>query len=96
MLRNFLVAGAAIAVVWSFTFISQPVAAGSCTILGEKAIGLKQSETSARALKQLNRKANHWANKSGYKTVWLSKVATICTKKGALYSCTVGAKACGG
>lgn len=55
----------------------------------------KQSETSGRALKQLHRKANHWAKKSGYKKVLVSKISTSCKKKGALYHCTVAAKVCG-
>lgn len=50
---------------------------------------------SGRALKQLNRKAHHWAKKSGYKKVSVNKLSTSCKKKGALYHCTVAAKVCG-
>ena len=95
MLRKLLVASAAVAAISAFLFASQPVEAGSCAALSEKAIGLKQSETSGRALKQLHRKANHWAKKSGYKKVQVSKISTSCKKKGALYHCTVAAKVCG-
>lgn len=95
MLRKLLVASTAVAAISAFLLVSQPVEAGSCTLLSEKAIGLKQSETSGRALKQLNRKANHWAKKSGYKSARISKVATACKKKGAIYHCTAAAKVCG-
>ena len=95
MLRKVLVAIAAVAAVSTFLFVSLPAEAGSCSLVTEKAIGLKQTETSARALKQLNRKAKHWAKKNGYKKVSLSKIATKCSKKGALYHCSVAGKACG-
>ena len=95
MLRKLLVASAAVAAISAFTFVSQPVEAGSCAVLAEKAVGLKQSETSTRALKQLNRKANHWAKKNGYKDPRISKLSTTCTKKGAIYHCTASAKVCG-
>jgi hypothetical protein len=95
MLRRLLVASAAVAAISAFTFVSQPVEAGSCTVLAEKAVGLKQSETSTRALKQLNRKANHWAKKNGYKSPRISKLSMTCTKKGAIYHCTATAKVCG-
>ncbi|MGZ8416729.1 MAG: hypothetical protein ACXWVQ_07045 [Methyloceanibacter sp.] len=94
MLRKFLVASTAVAAISTLLFVSQ-AEAGSCAVLSEKAIGLKKSETYARALKQLNRKAKHWAKKNGYKTVSLSKVATKCSGKGALNHCTVAAKVCG-
>ena len=95
MLRRLLVASAAVAAISAFTFVSQPVEAGSCTVLAEKAVGLKQSETSTRTLKQLNRKANHWAKKNGYKSPRISKLSMTCTKKGAIYHCTATAKVCG-
>ena len=95
MLGKVLVAIAVVAAVSTFLFVSEPAGAGSCGLISEKAIGLEQSETSSRALKQLNRKAKHWAKKNGYKNVSLSKVATKCSKKGALHRCTVAAKACG-
>jgi len=95
MLRKFLIASAAVAAISTLLFVSQSAEAGSCAVLSEKAIGLKKSETSARALKQLNRKAKHWAKKNGYKTVSFSKVTTKCSGKGALNHCTVAAKVCG-
>ena len=95
MLRKVLVASLAVAAISASLFASRPVEAGSCAALSEKAIGLKQSETSGRALKQLNRKAHHWAKKSGYKKVSVNKLSTSCKKKGALYHCTVAAKVCG-
>ena len=57
MLRKVLVASLAVAAISASLFASRPVEAGSCAAISEKAIGLKQSETSGRALKQLNRKA---------------------------------------
>lgn len=95
MLRKVSVGVLAVAAAAAFLFLSQPAGAGSCSVLSEKAVGLKKSETSTRALKQLNRKANHWAKKNGYKKASVSKVVTACSKKGALYHCTAAAKACG-
>jgi hypothetical protein len=95
MLRKVLVASLAVVAVSASLFAARPVEAGSCAALSEKAIGLKQSETSGRALKQLNRKAQHWAKKSGYKKVSVGKLSISCKKKGALYHCTVAAKVCG-
>jgi len=95
MLRRVLVAGTAIAGLAMFAVASQPVQAGNCTVLSEKAIGLKQSETSDRAQKQLKRKINHWAQKNGYKNVRANKSWTVCTKKGAIAQCTNSAKVCG-
>jgi len=95
MLRKLLVASAAVAAIFAFAFVSHPVAAKSCTVLAEKAVGLKESETSTRALKQLNRKAKHWAKKNGYTSPQISKLSTTCTKKGAIYHCTAKEKVCG-
>jgi len=95
MLRKVLVAILAVAAVSALLGMSEPARAGSCAAISEKAIGLKQSETSSRALKQLNRKAGHWSKKNGYSKVSVSKLATKCSKKGALYHCTVAAKVCG-
>ena len=94
MLRKLIVAGTAVAALSALTFIS-PVAAGSCAVVTEKAIGLKQTDTSTRAMKQLKHKINHWAKKNGNKSVRVGKVTTTCSKKGALYHCTSSAKACG-
>jgi hypothetical protein len=95
MLRKLLVASTAVVAISAVSFLSHPAVAGSCTLLSEKSIGVKEAETSNRSLKQLNRKANHWAKKSGYKKVWVKKSATSCTKKGVLYQCKAAAKVCG-
>jgi hypothetical protein len=95
MLRKVSVGVLAITLAAAFLFVSKPADAGSCSVLSEKAVGLKKSDTSSRALKQLNRKASHWAKKNGYKKVSVSKAVTACSKKGALYHCTAAAKACG-
>jgi len=95
MLRKVLVVSMALAAIAAFSVVSQPVAAGSCVVLSEKAIGLKQAETAARAQKQLNRKIEHWKTKNGYKFVRTSKTSTDCGKKGGLVSCTATAKVCG-
>lgn len=94
MLLRVLVASTAIAGLAVFIVAPQPVQAGSCTILSEKAIGLKQSETADRAQKQLKRKINHWAQKNGYKNVRVNKSSLVCTKKGSIAQCTASAKVC--
>ena len=95
MLRRLLVASTAFAALAVFTVVSQPVEAGGCKILSEKAIGVKQSDTADRAQKQLKRKINHWAEKNGYKVVRVGNTSTLCTKKGAIARCTSSAKVCG-
>ncbi len=95
MLRRLLVASMAFAALAAFTVVSQPVEAGSCTVLTENAIGLKQADAADRAKKQLKRKINRWANKNGYKAVQTIKSAILCTKKGGLARCTASAKVCG-
>ena len=95
MLRKLLVASTAFAALAAFTVVSQPVAAGSCKVLSEKSIGVKQSDTAERAQKQLKRKINHWAEKNGYKVVRVGNRSTLCTKKGAVAHCTSSAKVCG-
>lgn len=94
MLRKLIVAGTAVAALSALTLAS-PVVAGSCAVVSEKAIGLKQADTSTRAMKQLKHKISHWAKKNGYKNVRVGKVTTTCTKKGALNHCTSSAKVCG-
>ena len=95
MLRKLLVASTAFAALAAFTVVSQPVEAGSCQVLSEKAIGVKQSDTADRAQKQLKRKINHWAEKNGYKVVRVGNTSTLCTKKDSIARCTSSAKVCG-
>ena len=95
MLRRLLFACTAFAALAVFTVASQPVEAGSCTVLTENAIGLKQADAADRAKKQLKRKINRWADKNGYKAVQTIKSAILCTKKGGLAQCTASAKVCG-
>ncbi len=95
MLRRLLVASTAFAALAALTLVSQPVAAGSCSVLTENAIGLNQGDAADRAKKQLKRKINRWADKNGYKSVQTIKSAILCTKKGGLAQCTASAKVCG-
>ena len=95
MLRRVLVAGAALAVLAVFGVASQPAAAGTCAVLTERAIGLKQSEAADRVRKQLNRKISRWADKNGIKKPSVVKKSLNCTQKGSIATCTATAKVCG-
>jgi hypothetical protein len=95
MLRKLLSASTAVIAVAAFTTISQPVAAGSCAVLSESAVGLKQAEAAERAQKQLARKIGRWTAKNGYKFIHTNKMATACKKTGAVAKCTAVAKVCG-
>jgi hypothetical protein len=95
MIRNLLVAGIALAAVVAFTTASQPVQAGSCAVASAKARGLNESKVSARSLKNLKHKVNHWAKKNKLKLVKEGHASTVCSKKGALTVCTSSAKVCG-
>ena len=95
MIRKLLVAGMALAAVAAFTTVSQPVQAGSCAVVSAKARGLNESKVSARSLKNLKHKVNHWAKKNKLKLVKEGHASTVCSKKGALTVCTSSAKVCG-
>jgi hypothetical protein len=94
MIRKLLVAGIALAAVAAFTTVSQPVEAGSCTVASAKARGLDQSKVTARSLKQLKHKVNHWAHKNKLTVVKEGHASTACSKKGGLTVCTSKAKVC--
>jgi hypothetical protein len=95
MFRGVLVAGAALACAIAVAAISQPSAAGTCVVLSEGAIGLKQADAADRARKQLKGKINRWAAKSGAKHVSVVKQTLECTQKGSIARCTATAKVCG-
>ena len=95
MIRKLLVAGIALAAVAAFTTVSQPVQAGGCAVVSAKARGLNESKVSARSLKDLKHKVNHWAKKNKLKLVKEGHASTVCSKKGALTVCTSSAKVCG-
>lgn len=95
MLRRVVVVGTAFAALSAFVIVSQPAAAGSCAVLSEGAIGVKQSEAAERAKKQLKRKIDRWAAKNGYKKVSYAKSSLDCTRKGNVSRCTATAKVCG-
>lgn len=95
MLRRVRIAGTAFAALSAFAIVSQPAAAGSCAVLSEGAIGVKQSEAADRAKKQLKRKIDRWAAKNGYKKVRYAKSSLDCTRKGSVSRCTATAKVCG-
>ena len=95
MIRKLLVAGVALAAFAAFTTVSQPVQAGSCAVVSAKARGLNESKVSARSLKDLKHKVNHWAKKNKLKLVKEGPASTVCAKKGALTVCKSSAKVCG-
>jgi hypothetical protein len=95
MIRKLLVAGVALAAVAAFTTVSQPVQAGSCAVVSAKARGLNESKVSARSLKDLKHKVNHWAKKNKLKLVKEGPASTVCAKKGALTVCKSSARVCG-
>ena len=95
MSRKVLIGGLAVAAMLAVISVSQRVEAGSCAVLSEKAIGLKQAEATDRAKKQLKRKISRWGDKHGYKVVRVGNSSTICIKQGSIAHCTVSVKVCG-
>ncbi len=95
MLRKVFVTSLALAAFAAFTGVLQPAEAGSCAVLSENAIGLKQADAADRAKKQLKRKISRWGEKHGYKVVRVGSTSTVCIKKGSIAHCTASAKACG-
>jgi hypothetical protein len=94
MLRRLLVISAAVAAV-TIAFVSQPVNAGSCTVLTAEGRGTDQAKASARSLKHLTVKTNRWASRNGSTSVRVAKSSTVCAPKAALVSCIATHKVCG-
>jgi hypothetical protein len=95
MIRKILVACTALAAIIAFTIVAQPVEAGSCTVLSAKGRGTDETKTSARSVKHLTNKINHYAHKNKITAVRVGVVSTVCSKKGPLDTCRSSAKVCG-
>ncbi len=94
-MNKLCVAGLALSAVVAFTIVSQPVAAGSCTVVVAEGRGANEAKASARALKHLTFKINRWASQNGYTAVRKAKSKTLCAPKTARVHCTSSAKVCG-
>jgi uncharacterized protein (UPF0210 family) len=100
VIRKLLVTGIALAAVGALAVAPHPVEAGSCVILTAKAIGVGEANASARSMKRLKRKVNHWAKRSAFKVVKVGKPLVSCSGKGpppppGIYHCTNVVKVCG-
>lgn len=94
MLRKFFVVSTAVAAIAAFTAVSQPVQARSCNAILAKGRGLDEATASARSLKHLTNRINHWAAKNGLGAVSVGHRSTVCSSKGVSI-CTSSAKVCG-
>ena len=72
----------------------QLAAAKTCEAVLAKGRGLDEAAASARSLKHLKNRINHWAAKNKLGSVGVGHRSTVCSKKGA-YICTSSAKVCG-
>jgi hypothetical protein len=96
MIRKILIAGTALAAIAAFTIAAQPVeAGGSCAVVSAKGRGTDETKTSARSVKNLTNKINHYAHKNKLTAVHVGMKSTVCSKKGGLDVCTSSAKVCG-
>ena len=94
-MNRLFIAVLALCAVAALTIVSQPVAAGSCTVVAAEGRGANEAKASARALKHSTFKINRWASRNGYTSVRKAKSKTLCADKGALVHCTSTAKVCG-
>jgi hypothetical protein len=70
MIRKILVASTALAAIAAFSVATEPVnARGSCVVLAAKGRGVDEAKTSARSLKHLTNKINHYAHKNKLSSV---------------------------
>ena len=96
MIRKILVASTALAAIAAFTVATEPVnARGSCVVLAAKGRGVDEAKTSARSLKHLTNKINHYAHKNKLSSVRVGSRSTVCSKTGGLDVCKSSAKVCG-
>jgi len=96
MIRKILVASTALAAIAAFTVATEPVnARGSCVVLAAKGRGLDEAKTSARSLKHLTNKINHYAHKNKLSSVRVGSRSTVCSRTGGLDVCKSSAKVCG-
>ena len=91
MVRKLLVVGTAITAIAAFAVVSQPVQARSCYAVLAKGRGLDEATASARSLKHLTNRINHWAAKNKLSTVGVGHRSTVCSNQGVPDS----AKVCG-
>jgi hypothetical protein len=95
MVRKLLVVGTAItATAAAFAVVSQPVQARSCYAVLAKGRGLDEAAASARSLKHLTNRINHWAAKNKLSAVGVGYRSTVCSNQGVPV-CTSSAKVCG-
>jgi hypothetical protein len=96
MIRKILIASTALAAIAAFTVTTEPVqAGGSCVVLSAKGRGTDEVKTSARSVKNLTNKINHYARKNKLSSVKVGIRSTVCSKKGGLDVCTSSTKVCG-
>ena len=94
MLHKLLVACATIGAFAAFIMVSQPVSAGSCEAVLAKGRGADEATASARSVKHLTNRINHWAAKHKLGSVHVGHRSTVCGKSGAGAVCTSSAKVC--
>jgi hypothetical protein len=94
MLHKILIIGTAVAAITVCSAVSQPVEAYSCNAVLAKGRGVDQAAASARSLKHLTNRINHWAAKNKLGSVSVGHRSTVCSDKG-LAVCTSSAKVCG-
>src|SRR5262245_35047375 len=94
MLRKLLVVSTAITAIAAFAVASQPVQARTCYAVFAKGRGLDEATASARSLKHLTNRINHWAAKNKIRSVGVGHRSTVCSSQ-AVPVCTSSAKVCG-
>lgn len=94
MLRRGLLFVTAFAAIAAVTASSLPAQAQSCNAVLAKGRGADEASATARSLKHLTNRINHWAAKNKLGAVRVGHRTTACADKG-IWVCTSSAKACG-
>ena len=94
MFSKFLIAILAVLAIAALSTVSESASAKTCEVVLAKGRGLDEAAASARSLKHLTNRINHWAAKNKLGSVGVGHRSTVCSKKGA-YVCTSSAKVCG-
>ena len=94
MFRSFLIFAIALVSIGLIASAFDPVQARSCNAVLAKGRGVDEATASARSIKHLTNRVNHWAAKNGLSSVAVGHRSTACADKG-MWVCTSSAKVCG-
>jgi hypothetical protein len=94
MFRKILILAITLVSIGAVSSAFDNAQAGSCNAVLAKGRGVNEASASARSLKHLTNRINHWAAKNALSSVGVGNRSTVCADKG-VWVCTSSAKVCG-